>query len=212
MVRTSEVDAYVFIKNKLKDIGWDTRKPSHGGKLYTQNECLEESEIKKYLILDRPEYTLKINDTTFWMIESKRDINEIEKALKEAKEDYAERVNRSNKIKVKIISGVAGNDSDDYQIKSRYLLNGKFVPITINSKEITALPTPQIIELVLNKDNPNIEDVPVDEELFLKTAEGINEILHAGGIERDNRAKVVSALLLSLLDDTPPMSMQHQKY
>ncbi len=202
--RNSEVDAYVFIKNKLKDIGWDIRKPSHGGKLYTQNECLNDPEIKKYLGLDRPEYTLKINDTTFWMIEAKSDINEIEKALKEAKEDYAEKVNKSNKIKVKFISGVAGNDNDDYQIKSRYLLNGKFVPITINSKEITALPTPQIIDLVINKDNPNIEDVPIDEEIFLKTAEEINEILHAGGIEKDNRAKVVSALLLSLLDDTAP--------
>jgi hypothetical protein len=108
----SEVDAYVYIKNKLKEIGWDTRKPAQGGQLYTQNQCLEEPEIKKYLHLDRPEYTLKINDSIFWMIEAKRDVSEINKALKEAREDYAKKVNQSDKVKVLIISGVAGDDED----------------------------------------------------------------------------------------------------
>ncbi|EFD92499.1 MAG: N-6 DNA methylase [Candidatus Parvarchaeum acidophilus ARMAN-5] len=200
----SEVDAYVYIKNKLKEIGWDTRKPAQGGQLYTQNQCLEEPEIKKYLHLDRPEYTLKINDSIFWMIEAKRDVSEINKALKEAREDYAKKVNQSDKVNVLIISGVAGDDEDGYVIRSEYFLNNRFLPITINGKEITSLPSPQIIKLIIDRNNPKYSRCPINEELFLKTAEDINEILHAGGIEKDSRAKVVSALLLSLLDDTPP--------
>ena len=40
--RSTEVDAYIFIKDTLKELGWDTRNPHRNsmGAVYTQNECL----------------------------------------------------------------------------------------------------------------------------------------------------------------------------
>ena len=55
--QSTENDAYVYIKNQLKDLGWDTRNPARNetGEVYKQNECLANVEIKKCLNLDKPE-------------------------------------------------------------------------------------------------------------------------------------------------------------
>ena len=39
-VNATEVDAYIFIKENLKELGWDVRNPSRhqSGQVYTQNE------------------------------------------------------------------------------------------------------------------------------------------------------------------------------
>ena len=49
--RNSEVDAYIFIKETLESLGWNIKNPSRNaeGKVYTQSECQDQSEIKKYL-------------------------------------------------------------------------------------------------------------------------------------------------------------------
>src|SRR5439155_3640884 len=73
--RSSEVHSYVYIKNALKELGWDTRNPSRApaGQVYTQNECLEHPEIQARLNQDRPEYVVKITETDYWVIEAKRE-------------------------------------------------------------------------------------------------------------------------------------------
>ncbi len=47
MSRSSEFSSYVFIKNDLERMGWNTKNPSkgHGGQVYTQQECLDHPEI-----------------------------------------------------------------------------------------------------------------------------------------------------------------------
>ena len=49
--KNSEVRAYIYIKEQLKLLGWDTRNPSRhpDGEVYTQQECLSHPEIKKGL-------------------------------------------------------------------------------------------------------------------------------------------------------------------
>ncbi len=204
--RTTEVDAYIFIKENLSNLGWDTRNPTRNpnGQVYTQNECLSHTEIQKYLINKRPENIIKITESVFWVIEAKRNHNQLNQALNEAQRDYAEIINQSENIKVKIISGVAGNQYDSYLIKSRFYLDGGWVPITINEKEISGLLTPDQISLILETNNPNIADIEIDEKLFITKANEINEILHLGAVNPHERASVMSALLLSMLDDTPP--------
>lgn len=48
MTRNSEFNSYVYIKNELKNLGWNVRNPSRdtNGEVYTQQECLA---IKKLL-------------------------------------------------------------------------------------------------------------------------------------------------------------------
>lgn len=54
---STEVDAYIFIKENLRTLNWDTRNPQRvsSGQVYTQNECLSHIEIKRLLGLERPE-------------------------------------------------------------------------------------------------------------------------------------------------------------
>lgn len=60
--KATEVDAYAFIKSELKTLGWDTRNPATHpqGQVYTQNQCLSNPEIKKWLDKKRPESIIKI--------------------------------------------------------------------------------------------------------------------------------------------------------
>jgi hypothetical protein len=202
--RNTEVDAYVFIKENLKELGWDVRNPLRfpTGQVYTQNECLSNEEIKRFLNLDRPENIVKVTETTHWVIEAKRDHQQLEQAISEA-EDYARRINESRNIKVKFISGVAGNALDSYLITTKYLVGDQFVSVTLNEKDITSLLSVELAQRVL-ENGPDLEDVPIDEEFFLARAEKINTILHVGAINKNQRARVMAALLLSLVDDTPP--------
>lgn len=203
--KDTEVDAYIFIKDNLKILGWDTRNPARNpaGEVFTQNECFHHPEIKKRLKQDRPENIVKLSEKYFWVIEAKRTHQQLDQALTEA-EEYAKKINKSRLVKSIIISGVAGNQTDSYLIKSRFLENSQFVPITINGKEISGLISKEIARLLLDTNNPSIEDVPVDEQLFLSKAEKINQFLHLGAINKNYRARVMAALLLALIDDVPP--------
>lgn len=202
--KNSEVRAYWFIRDELKALGWDTRNPERhpAGQVYTQQECLANPEVKKYLGLKHPEYIVKVGESAFWVIEAKREHKELDKALEEAAV-RAHALNQSKLIRVPFISGVAGNDIDGFFVRTRFKVNGDFKPITINGREGTSLVSPTIANTVL-EGGPKIADVPIDEALFLSKAERINEFLHLGAINKDARARVMAALLLAMLEDTPP--------
>jgi len=68
------------------------------------------------------------------VIEAKRNHNQLEQALKKARK-YAEKINNSNTVGAKFITGVEGNDTDNYLIKSAYYNGNEFKPITINDRE-----------------------------------------------------------------------------
>ncbi|MBI2652594.1 N-6 DNA methylase [Candidatus Woesearchaeota archaeon] len=202
----SEVDAYIFIKETLESLGWNTKNPSRhpDGQVYTQGECLAHPEIKKGLGLTKPENIVKIAESKFWVIESKKEHKQLAQALDEAR-DYATKINQNSKsIQAIIISGVAGNRTDSYLIKSEFFDGKKFNPITINGKEASGLLKPEEVQIILSQNDAEVKDLVIDEELFLQKAEKINEILHLGAINKNYRARVMAALLLSLVDITPP--------
>ena len=99
--KNSEVDAYTYIKEELEKLGWVVRNPARvsDGEVYKQNEVLAHKELKKYLVRDMPEAVVKLNESDFWVIESKRDRKDIETALDEAIDQYAKKINSSDKIK-----------------------------------------------------------------------------------------------------------------
>jgi len=204
--RRSEVDAYIFVKDDLKNRGWICRNPTRtrDGQVWTQNECLDEPRIAEQLGLARPEYTIKISDTELYIIEAKPFRNQLEQAVQEAERDYAELVNQSPHVRCKIISGVAGNDIDGYLVRSKFFVNDRFEPVISNGKELTGLISPDIARYLIDNNTNIIEELPIDEKFFLETAEKINVILHNGAIPATDRGKVMSALLLSLVDETQP--------
>jgi len=202
--RSSEVDAYIWIKGNLKELGWDTRNPLKfpTGQVYTQSESLHEPEIKSHLGLDKPENIVKISASELWVIEAKRERAQLAQALSEA-EVYARKLNNSGVLRARFISGVAGNDPDSYLFETRFLVGDTYQPVTINGKPASALLSPDTAKTVILT-GPLIKDVPIDEELFLKKAEKINEHLHLGAINKNVRARVMAAILLALSEGTPP--------
>lgn len=203
--KSSEVDAYIFIKENLRKLGWVVKNPYRNpdGQVYTQNECLSHPRICEQLGKEKPENIVKLNEENFWVIEAKRNRTQIEQAIQEA-EEYARKINESCVIKSPIISGVAGNDSDGYIVKSKFFENGEYKLISINEKELTGLLSPEITKALLSKNKADLPEVPIDLKFFTATAEQINKILHIGGINKNTRARVMAALLLSLIEDTQP--------
>lgn len=202
----SEVDAYQFIRLDLGRIGWVSKNPTRtrDGQVYTQGECLAVPRIKEQLGQTKPENIVKISEAEFYIIEAKSKRSQINQALKEAEEDYAAKINKSKHISAKIISGVAGNDIDGYLVKSKFLVGGKFQTIVSNGKELTGLVTPTIARHLFARNSNVIEDLPIEEKQFSQAADKINKILHNGAIPATERGKMISALILSLVDDTQP--------
>jgi len=202
---STEVDAYVFIKNALKERGWDVRNPERSpmGQVYTQNEIQSNPAIKQQLGLEKPENIVKINDRILWVIESKSTRGQISKALAEA-EYYANKINQGQTYEAKFISGVAGNNNDGFIIRNRFFVNGSYEPIIFNHAETSGLLTPTECQAILHINSPEVNDPPIDDKLFLSSANRINVILYNGAVNPHQRASVMAALLLSMLSDTGP--------
>ncbi|GAB5409362.1 MAG: hypothetical protein BalsKO_17270 [Balneolaceae bacterium] len=206
MPRNSEFNSYTFIKNDLSDLGWNTRNPSRdpNGQVYTQQECLDHSEIGPNLGRQRPEYVVKIREEGFWVIEAKGEHNQLDQAFQEAK-DYAIDINNSELIHACIISGVAGNDIDGYLIKTAYInKDGNEHIVTYNDNAITGLLSPEQAKYLFDNNTFRLNELVTDEHILLSIAEKVNEELHAASINKDKRASVMSSILLSMISDTLP--------
>jgi type I restriction-modification system DNA methylase subunit len=134
------------------------------------------------------------------VIESKNERKKIDIALKEAREDYADKINQGNRIKALFITGIAGNDKEGYISKSQFYNDGKWENITENDAELTGLISKKQVEDILEQKTAHLKDVEITEEEFLETAENINEVLHENSINKDYRARFISALLLAMSD------------
>lgn len=195
--KVSEVHAYVHIENELVNKkGWAK------GQILTQQECHSVSAIAEGLGNTKPENVVKVNETTFYIIEAKNEREKIDKALKEARDDYADLINLGNKVRAPFVSGIAGNHEEGFIARSQYLKNGHWETVTENDAEVTGLLSKTQVDRILSTNIPQLKDVEVNEQEFLKTAEEINGILHEGGIHKDIRARVIAAILLALTEGT----------
>lgn len=193
-IHRSEVHAYLHITQELEKKGWEKES------IYTQGECLSIPEIKKFLGQTKPENVVEVGEDLFYAIEAKNERDKLEQALKEARKDYAENINKSTLIKCPFITGIAGNNNEGYIARSQYFQDGKWETITENGVEITSLLSKKQVEEILRSKSPNIKDFEITEDEFLKTAESINETLHENSINKDYRARFISALLLAMSD------------
>lgn len=204
--RNSEVDAYTYIKEELEKLGWIVKNPARvsDGEVYKQNEVLSHKELKKFLVRDMPEAVVKITDNDFWVIESKRDQGDINQALDEAKNQYAKKINGSEKVKCVLISGVAGNDTDGYIVKNQYLKNGKWEDVLLEKGKIkNILLSKKQAEFILEHDTFDWQEIPdLPEDKYIDSALEINEILHNAGINKNKRARFIAGLVLSMADNS----------
>ena len=200
--QNSEVDAYTYIKEELEKLGWIVKNPARVdvGEVYKQNEVLYHKELKKFLVRDMPEAVIKVNEDEFWVIESKRERKDINQALNEAKNQYAQKINESKKVKCVLISGVAGNDTDGYVVRNQYLKDGEWKDVLLEEGKIkNILLSKQQAQYILEHDDFNWQEVPdLPEDKYIDSAVEINEILHNAGINKNKRARFIAGLVLSL--------------
>jgi hypothetical protein len=202
----SEVEAYGFIRETLRELGWNLRNPSASpsGQVWTQNQCLSHPEIKAALGAARPENIVKISEACAWVIEAKADRKQLTTATREAMRDYADLINKKcRSLRAVLATGVAGTDETGYLVESHYWDGTKWHEVTINRKAATGLLSPEDVRRILEAKSANIEDFKPPHRLFLQAAEEINRTLHLGGINKNDRAKVIAALLLSVIESPP---------
>jgi type I restriction-modification system DNA methylase subunit len=206
VARISEFTSYTFIRNELKNLGWNIKNPNRDplGEVYTQQECLDNPEIQIGLGRTKPEYVIKVREDVFWVIEAKPKHSDLDTAFEEAK-DYAISINTNPGVNAFIISGVAGNEEDEYLIKTAVIHStGRTERVTYNGKNITGLLSPSQARDLVDNSTGKLNDLKVNEVQLLKIAEEINEVFHGASINKDARATVISAILLSMVSDTLP--------
>jgi type I restriction enzyme M protein len=191
----SEVRAYSHILEELVKKGFESKN------IFTQQECRTILPIAIELGGELPENIVRISETQYYLIEAKNERKKINKAVSEAKE-YADKINRSNLVKCYFITGIAGNDDEGYFAKSMFYKNGKWENITENRTELTRLLSNAQIFKIRDTKDPDLKDIEISDQEFLKAAEDINEYLHEGGTNKDLRAKYISAILLALADSS----------
>ena len=204
----TEVDAYTYIKQQLKELAWDTRNPgtNPAGQVWTQNQCLKHPTIKRALGLDRPENIVKLSERYLWVIEAKADRRKIGAADAEA-QDYAGRINvLAADVEAKLATGLAGNDAEGYTVHNFVNVDGNWLQVTINGQKTTGLLSSEDVRALLDNGTNDVHDFTPDQWRFLQAAERINSILYAGGINKNDRAKVMAALLLSVVGPAPNLN------
>lgn len=194
----SEVRAYRFILNQLIDKkGWNKEN------VYCQQECHKIKALKEGLMTEkgikRPENTVKITENIYYFIEAKNKRKKLDLALQDAQEK-SKPINEVGKVKILFITGIAGDDSEGFIAKSQYYKNGTWRTITDNGVEVTGLLSKNQIDKILETKNYKIKDVEITEKEFLHVAEHINGILHENSINKDYRARFISAILLTMSD------------
>ena len=192
----SEVNAYRFIYEELT-----AKKGWKKDQVYEQQECLKIKGIKESFGALKPENVVEIDTTRYYVVEAKNERKKLDQAIKEATE-YSDLVNSKSNLRALFATGVAGNDVEGFVAKSAYLKNGRWETITENDIGLTSLLSKNQIELILRSDSAKIKDVEISSEEFFKVAGDINTILHDNSINKDYRARFISAILLALSDDT----------
>jgi len=197
--RVSEVHAYIHINDELIN-----KKKWNRNQIFTQQECLKIKPIKEAFGTKKPENVVKISEDMFYIIEAKNERKKVDAALDEARDYYAHRINKARKVKARFITGIAGNPQEGFIAKSQVLneINGEWEIIKENDIEITGLLSKKQVEYILERKTANIKDIEINDAEFLRAAEDINGILHEGGINKDYRARVISAILLALSEGT----------
>lgn len=202
----SEVEAYEFIRQQLRDLGWIVKDPSKSGigQVWTQNQCLAHPHLKAAFDKVRPENVVKLSEKLVWVIEAKPTRKELQKALSEATDFYCPKVNDTKgQFKAILATGVAGNESAGYLMRTVIRLDGAWHSVTINKQEATGLLSPDDVQVLLKDGGTDVHEFAPPQWLFVSAAERINQILHSGGINKNDRAKTMAALLLSVIHEPP---------
>jgi type I restriction enzyme M protein len=183
----TEVEAYEYIRQQLRDLNWIVKDPSRSpeGQVWTQNQCLAHPQMKAAFDKKRPENVVKLSEKLLWVIEAKRSRKQLDVALDEAINYYAERINAlPGTVRAVLATGVAGTEESGYLMRTQIRIDGEWHAVTINKQDATGLLSPSDVRILLETNGSDVHEYAPPPWLFIHAAEHINEILHRGGLTR----------------------------
>ena len=148
---------------------------------------------------------VKLSERFLWIIEAKASRKDLEKAVEEAQDLYAKPINalRGATVSAILATGIAGDEETGYIARTMIRLDDKWRAVTINGQEATGLLSTDDVRTLLESGGSDIREFAPPQWLFVPAAERINNLLHVGGINKNDRAKTMAALLLSVVDEPP---------
>lgn len=201
----SEFRTYPYIQEVLKKLGWDTRNPARGGRVYTQGEFRSHDPLlARSLGQLTPENIILIpwqGGSCYWIVEAKRTHRESARALSEAR-GYSDLINRQVPNTARFATGIAGTPESSFYVSTSYWDGTQWSEVAINDYEATGFLTLEQCLSILHQNNPRILDYDVNLDLFLTKANDINKTLHTNAVAARDRARLVAGMLLALAEDS----------
>lgn len=196
----AESRARYYIREQAKQRGWNVNHLSAGG------QFLEENEITAHfpdinLRLEKPDFLICLGGEPAAVVEAKNEAGKIEEAVNQGIE-YAEQINASNRYKIKIVVGAAGEQDSGFSVSVRYLSASGWIPLKAMGFELTTVPSVREIELALSADDgTTLVSVPASHE-FIDAAIELSSILRAAKVEAPLRPKVIGAMVTAIYQGT----------
>lgn len=192
----AESRARYYIREQAKQRGWNVGHLAAGG------QFLEENGITAHfpdinLRLEKPDFLMCLGGEPVAVVEAKNEANKIEEAISQGIE-YADQINASDRYKIKIVVGAAGEQDTGFNVSVRYLSASGWVPLKALSFELTTVPSVREVELAIGADDgTTVVSVPASHE-FIDAAVELSSILRAAKVEAPLRPKVIGAIVTAL--------------
>ena len=165
---------------------------------------LEEQEIMAQfpdigLGQSRPDFLMSVTGMPVMVVECKNEAGLIETAVSEAIE-YAEQIRATGRYDVRIAVGAAGEPSTGFEVSTRFLVGGAWVPLTSGGYELTSFPSRREVELALAANSGTTTvSVPSPAE-FIDAAVELSKVLRSARIEAPLRPKVIGSVVLAMYE------------
>lgn len=185
-----------FIRTQSEKRGWNVSHTSKGGDFVEEQEIIN-SFPDCGLGLEKPDFLVCFKGEPIMVIEAKNEAKKIDEAINQAI-GYCETINATNKYKIKIAVGVAGEEDNGFFVKVKYLQGSTWKELKSNGYEISTIPSKLEVELAINADDGTTSvSVPSSSE-FIEAAIELSKILRFAKIEAPLRPKVIGAIVLAM--------------
>lgn len=196
--KRAEARTRYYTREEAHRLGWNVGHPSRGGSFLEEQELVDYfPALRSALGHEKPDFAAVTDGTLRAVIECKGDVNELERAIGEAR-DYAETINQVKGFDVRVAIGVAGTPDKFVQTRDYYRHQSEWVPLSSHGYPLTQLPTLAELQLALENNNGTTDVQLPDEKEFDDAAIRISRILRLAKIEDAVRPKIIGAIVLAL--------------
>lgn len=206
MNHLSEKRTEDLVRDLLTIRGWNLSRPPKGQTI-RQNEYKNEPELAPifagksksgagdgfpdFLILS-PQSSLPC-----MLIETKGSIRDVDKAMEEAADHYAEACFEAGYPVIAV--GVAGQAEDDFAVRVQRRVGEKWADVVYEGRPISWLPTPyEVDQLLATETITELKPTVPSAEVLSAKAEFMNRILREASVRDGQRPAYIGALMLAM--------------